>query len=191
MLFLLLGLAVFFGVHFMTSRRQWRSDTLEMVGEGVYKGVYSAISFVGLALIAYGFGAYRAEGYIPLWSLPKGFMHLNLLLSSLAMVMIFAANKHNGLIKSTLKHPFLIGIKTWALGHLLANGDMGSLLIFGSFLVYAVINRIQLKKRGIENPPKMPFGKGDIQAITIGVAVSAFLIMGGHKWLIGVSAIAR
>lgn len=191
MLYLFLGLAVFFGVHFMSSRREWRSNTLEMVGEKAFKGVYTFISFAGLALLIYGFGQYRAGGYISLWTPPKAMMHLNLLLSSLAMVMIFAANFKGGVIKSTLKHPFLIGIKTWALGHLLANGDVGSTLIFTSFLLYAVYNRIDHKKRGTLHPEKQPFGRGDVQAIALGVTVSAFLILGGHKWLIGVDAIAR
>jgi uncharacterized membrane protein len=187
---LITGLAIFFIGHFVTGCRCMRTNLIDQMGASTYKIGYSIIAFVGLLGIIYGFGIYRAGGYIQIWSPPKALFHLNMLFSTLAIICLVAANLKVGFIKSRLKHPFLVGIKLWALGHFLANGDLGSMLIFGSFLAYAVFNRIQMKKRGVADPVKTGFGVPDILALVIGLGVTYALVKGLHLYLIGVPALA-
>lgn len=186
MIILILGLIIFIAIHMVSNNRVKREEIITKYGEGAYKGVYTVISFIGVGLIAHGFYKYRQSGYIEIWSPPKAMMHINMLFSSVAMILLVAANLKAGFIKSRLKHPFLIGIKLWAFGHLLANGDLGSMLIFGAFLGYSVFNRIQLKKRGESAPAPFAFGLPDILSIIIGSALTYWLIKGLHMWLIGV-----
>jgi uncharacterized membrane protein len=190
MSYLILGLVIFFAGHAASMNAGLRTSMVNKWGLITYKLLYSVVALIGLYLMVKGFAAYRAGGYIQAFSPPKAMMHINLLLSTLAFIFIVASNLPAGFIKTRLKHPFLVGIKLWAFGHLLANWDLGSLLIFGSFLAYAVINRIAQKAKGIEIAPK-PFGLGDILAIVIGLAFAAWFIMHGHLWLIGVPVIAK
>jgi uncharacterized membrane protein len=186
MLLLVLGLLVFLGVHTISTMRPQRAALVARLGETGYKAAYSIGSAIGLALIIYGFGAYRASGYIPVWEPPTGLRHAASLLMWPAFVALAAAYAPAGLIKGKLKHPMLVGVKAWALAHLLANGDLGSILLFGSFLGWAVYDRISVKRRGDLGAPPAPFGKGDVIALVVGSA--AFLAMLKlHGWLIGVS----
>ena len=120
-------------------------------GEGPDKGLDPLVSLLGVVLIAVGFGRYRAAGYIPVWDPPTWTRHLALLLVWFAFVSVAAAYLP-GRIKARLKHPMLTGVKIWALAHLLANGDLGSILLFGAILVWAVLARISAKRRD-EGPP--------------------------------------
>ncbi|MFZ9500290.1 MAG: NnrU family protein [Beijerinckiaceae bacterium] len=183
---LILGLVVFFAVHTLTTLRARRAGLIDRLGETGYKAGYSIASAIGLALIVYGFGAYRAAGYIPVWEPPTGMRHAASLLMWPAFVALAAAYSPAGLIKGKLKHPMLVGVKAWALAHLLANGDLGSMILFGSFLGWAVYDRIAVKRRGDLGAPPAPFGKGDVIALAVGtVAFLAMLKL--HGWLIGVS----
>ena len=193
MLLLVAGLALFLGVHFFTTRRDSRAALIARMGEGAYKGVYSVLSLAGIALIAIGFGTYRREGWIDVWYPPVWTAHLALLLVWAAFV-CFVAAYLPGRIKTTLKHPMLAGVKIWALAHLLANGDLGSILLFGSILAWAVLARISLKRRPVEvvrdhaGPLAAPAGwRNDILAIVIGTAVWFVFARWLHPMLIGVS----
>ena len=146
MLLLILGLAIFLGTHLFTAARAPRAALVGRIGEGPYKGLYSLVSLLGIVLVAYGFGRYRAEGWVDVWYPPVWTRHLALLLVWAAFVCVTAAYLP-GRIKRALKHPMLAGVKIWALAHLLANGDLGSILLFGSILAWAVIARITLKRR--------------------------------------------
>lgn len=187
---LITGLGIFFIGHFVTNGRVARSCLIDQMGESTYKIGYSMIAFIGILGIIYGFGAYRSSGYIQIWSPPKAFYHLNIAFSTLGMVCLVAANLNQGFIKTRLQHPFLVGIKLWSFGHFLANGDLGSMLIFGSFLFYAIFNRIALKKRGVPRLPYKPFSLPDILALVIGSGLAYALIKGLHLYLIGVPAAA-
>ena len=158
MALLILGLVLFLGTHAFTMAREPRAALVARLGEGPYKGLYSLLSVAGVVLIAIGFGRYRAAGYIPVWEPPVWTRHLALLLVWPAFVM-FVAPYFPGRIKSTLKHPMLAGVKLWALAHLLANGDLGSILLFGSILAWAVMARIcgEAPRRG----PR-PWRPGDV-----------------------------
>ena len=143
---MIVGLAVFLGAHVFTSMRERRAAVIARLGEGPYKGVYALVSLIGIALIGYGFARYRAAGMIELWYPPRWTRHVNNLLLWPAFICIVAAYIP-GDIKRVLKHPMLVGVKLWAFGHLLANGDLGSIILFGSFLAWAVYDRITLKRR--------------------------------------------
>jgi len=188
MLQLNLGLWIFLGGHVFTTLRPQRAALIERVGEGAYKGLYSLVALVGLALIVHGFGAYRSAGYIEVWNPPTFLRHLVLLLMWPAMVALVATYSP-GLIKAKLKHPMLVAVKIWALAHLLANGDLGSIILFGSFLGWAVYARIAAKRRGAPMlPADTPFGRGDIIALAVGtVAYLAMIWL--HPRLIGVPVI--
>jgi uncharacterized membrane protein len=185
MTMLIAGLVLFLGVHTLTTLREPRTALIGRIGEGPYKGLYSLVSAAGLVLIVWGFGRYRADGYIQVWDPPFGLRHVTLLLMWFSFVALVAANAPAGKIKGMLRHPMLVGVKIWALAHLLANGDLGSLILFGSFLVWAVYDRIAVKRRGDAGAPRSGFTAGDAIAIVVGtVAYVAMFWL--HPWLIGV-----
>jgi uncharacterized membrane protein len=192
MLLLVLGLVVFLGTHLFTAARAPRAALVGRIGEGPYKGLYSLLSLAGIVLIAIGFGRYRAEGWVDVWYPPVWTRHLALLLVWAAFVCVTAAYVP-GRIKRALKHPMLAGVKIWALAHLLANGDLGSILLFGSILAWAVIARISLKRRTDEvrdhaGPATEPAGwRNDAIAVVIGTAAWFVFARWLHPWLIGVA----
>jgi uncharacterized membrane protein len=184
---LILGLAVFIGAHVFVTRRDARADLIARVGEGPYKGLFSLVSLVGFALIIYGFAMYRREGMIEIWSPPIWARHLAIPLVWLAFICLVAAYIP-GDIKRVLKHPMLVGVKLWALAHLLANGDLGSMLMFGSLLAWAVYDRISLKYRTDPGGLPIPIGgrKNDVVAILIGTILFAAFGYVFHPLWIGV-----
>ena len=191
MALLILGLIVFLGTHVFTMARGPRARLIERIGEGPYKGLYSLVTVAGVVLIAIGFGRYRAAGYIPVWEPPVWTRHLALLLVWPAFVM-FVAPYFPGRIKGALKHPMLAGVKVWALAHLLANGDLGSILLFGSILAWAVAARISVKRRDVvrdhAGPAAAPAGgRNDVLAVVVGTAAFFVFAIWLHPWLIGVA----
>jgi uncharacterized membrane protein len=184
---LILGLVVFIGSHAFVTRRDERAATIARIGEGPYKGLFSLVSLIGLALIIYGFALYRRDGMIPVWSPPVWMRHLAIPLVWLAFICITAAYIQ-GDIKRVLKHPMLVGVKLWALAHLLANGDLGSIMMFGSLLAWAVFDRISLKRRTDPGGPPIPAGgrKNDVVAILIGTILFAAFGYVFHPLWIGV-----
>ena len=149
---MILGLIVFFGVHTLTIQRKLRAEVIAATGEGGYKIGYALASFAGLALIIWGFAKYRATGWIDVWTPPTALKHITVALMLPAVIMV-VASYIRGRIYTTLKHPMLTGIKLWAAAHLLANGDLGSIILFGSFLAWAVYDRISLKSRSDAGAP--------------------------------------
>ena len=146
LLVMIAGLVVFLGAHTLTTQRALRARVIASMGEGTYKIVYSVVSAVGLALIVWGFARYRATGWIDVWQPPVAMKHITVALMLPAVILV-AASYVRGRIYTTLKHPMLAGIKLWAAAHLLANGDLGSIVLFGAFLAWAVFDRISLKHR--------------------------------------------
>jgi uncharacterized membrane protein len=186
---LVLGLILFLGTHAFSMARSRRAAVVGRVGEGAYKGLYSLLSLAGVVLISIGYGQYRAGGYIPVWDPPVWTRHLALLLVLLAFI-CFVAAYLPGHIKARLKHPMLAGVKIWALAHLLANGDLGSILLFGSFLVWGVAARISVKRRDVaaqHGGTAAPAGiRNDVLAVAIGTIVYVAFVFWLHPWLIGV-----
>jgi uncharacterized membrane protein len=195
MAILILGLIVFIGSHAFTMAREPRARAMALLGEGPYKALYSLVSLVGVVLIVWGYGAYRAEGYIQVWNPPVWTRHLSVLLVWPAFV-AFAAAYLPGRIRRTLKHPMLAGLKIWALAHLLANGDLGSMLLFGALLAWAIVARISTKRRDEVldhgGPVAAPAGwRNDILALAIGTALYLVFLLWLHPLLIGVPALPR
>ncbi|MEM7329389.1 MAG: NnrU family protein [Pseudomonadota bacterium] len=187
----ILGLAIFFGLHFYSAVRSRApdKDLKVRLGYGPYMGLYSILSLIGFVLIVYGFGATRGAGvvYVP----PTGLAHINLVLTLPAMILLVASQIPAGRIKKMSKHPMLLAIKLWALGHLLANGELNSVILFGSFLAYAVFDRIMVKRRGDNGPDaSVALSSGsDMIAIVGGIAVWAAIAFWLHPILFGVDAL--
>jgi uncharacterized membrane protein len=192
MLWLILGLVLFLGTHAFTMQPAARTALVARLGERGYKGFYTLISLIGLVLIIWGFGTYRAGGYIPVWMPPVWLSHLALLLNLPVFILLAAsapAGRSTGKIQAVVKHPMLLAVKIWAAAHLLANGDLGSILLFGGFLVWAVLARISMKRRPEANPPAagaVPFGTRDRIAIGAGLVLYVAFIFWLHPLLIGV-----
>jgi uncharacterized membrane protein len=184
------GLVVFLGTHLVTTQRDLRAALAARVGMSVYKIGYSVLSAAGLLLIVYGFSRYRATGWIDVWYPPAGMRHLVLTLMLPACI-IFVAAYLRGYIWRTLKHPMLVAIKIWAFAHLLANGDLGSIILFGSILAWAVLDRISLKHRDDPGGPPISFGgwRNDLLAVVVGAVVYVALVFAFHPAVIGVPVI--
>jgi uncharacterized membrane protein len=190
LLVMILGLVLFLGVHTLTTQRDLRAGLIAQAGEGVYKIGYALVSLVGLVLIARGFAHYRASGMIKVWDAPKFLKHITVALMLPAVILV-VASYIRGRIYATLKHPMLSGIKLWAAAHLLANGDLGSIILFGSFLAWAVFDRISLKRRADAGAPPIPVGgiANDLIAVAVGFVVFLALAFAFHPVVIGVPVI--
>jgi uncharacterized membrane protein len=187
LLVMILGLLLFLGAHTLTTQRELRARFVVSMGDSGYKLGYSLVSLLGLVLIVWGFAHYRATGWIDVWYPPKAMRHLTEALMLPAVILVVAAYIR-GRIYTKLKHPMLAGIKLWALAHLLANGDLGSIILFGAFLGWAVFDRISLKHRADAGGPPIPVGGTSNDLIAIAVGIVAYLALGFafHPVVIGV-----
>ena len=190
LLVMMLGLVLFLGAHTLTTQRELRARLIGSMGEGGYKAGYAVVSLVGLALIVWGFAHYRAAGMLPVWSPPTALKHLNTALMLPAVILVVAAYVR-GRIYTAVKHPMLSGVKLWAFGHLLANGDLGGIILFGSFLGWAVFDRISLKRRADTGGPPIPVGgtTNDLIAVAVGIVAYLALAFAFHPVVIGVPVI--
>ncbi len=174
MTYLIAGLVLFLGVHSVRIvANDWRTRTLAQVGEGTYKGLYSVLSAVGLGLIIYGFGLAR-EMPVMLWTSPTGMRHAAALLTLLAFILLTAAYVPRNGIRARVHHPMVLGVKTWALAHLLANGSLAHVLLFGAFLAWGVLDFIAARRRDRMAGTQYPAGTVAGAAITVVVGVVAW-----------------
>jgi len=189
MLALIIGIVVFLGVHTLSTLREWRAKQVARFGLQTYKGLYSLASLLAFALLVWGFSRYRAEGLIVVWTPPIWTRPLAIVLMWAAFVAFACMNPAPGRIRGWLRHPMLAGVMIWALAHLLANGDAGGMLLFASFFVWAVYDRIAVATRGdLGAAPQSAFTRADVMALAIGtVAYAAVIAL--HPWLFGVSPI--
>ncbi len=187
LLVMILGLVLFFGVHTLTTQREMRAQVIAASGEGGYKIGYTLVSLLGFVLIVWGFAHYRATGMWEIWTPPTALKHLAVALMLPAVILV-VASYIRGRIYTRLKHPMLAGIKLWAAAHLLANGDLGSIILFGSFLGWAVFDRISLKHRADSGAPPIPVGRPSNDLIAVAVGLVAYLALGFafHPVVIGV-----
>jgi uncharacterized membrane protein len=190
LLVMILGLVLFLGVHALTTQRELRARLIASTGEGGYKIGYAVVALAGLALIVWGFADYRAAGMIELWDPPKWLKHVTVALMLPAVILVVAAYIR-GRIYVAVKHPMLSGVKLWAAAHLLANGDLGSIILFGSFLGWAVFDRISLKHRTDAGGPPIPVGGvgNDVIAVAVGVVAWLALAFVFHPVVIGVPVV--
>ncbi|MDA9443982.1 NnrU family protein [Bradyrhizobium sp. CCBAU 51745] len=187
LLVMILGLVLFFAAHVFTTKRDARAQAIAQLGEGTYKILYSVVSLAGLALIVWGFGHYRSTGWIDVWYPPRALKHITVALMLPAVILVVASYLR-GRIYATLKHPMLAGVKLWAFAHLLANGDLGSIILFGSFLGWGVYDRISLKHRTDSGGPPIPVGgvTNDLIAVAVGIVAYLALAFAFHPVVIGV-----
>jgi uncharacterized membrane protein len=186
----ILGLVVFFATHVFVTFRAARGDAIATLGLNCYRAVFAIVSIAGLALIIWGFGRYHAHAP-QIWSPPAFMRHITVGLMLFAVIFFTAAFIPSH-IKTKLKHPMLAGIKTWALAHLLSNGDLASILLFGSFLAWAVYGRIAAKRRGDVGAATAPTGwTNDIIGVVIGVVIYLALGYAFHPMVIGVPVFGR
>jgi uncharacterized membrane protein len=188
---LIIGLVLFLGVHSVAIfAPALRARTIHRLGEGAWKGLYALVSLVGFVLICYGFGLAR-QAPVVLYSPPIWMRHVALILMLPVFPLIIAAYLP-GRIKTAAKHPMLTAVKLWAFAHLLANGMLADIFLFGGFLAWAVVDRISLKRRSIpqvlRTAPPGPWN--DVIAVVLGLAVYALLIGWAHLRLFGVSPVA-
>ena len=189
MMLLILGLAVFLGVHSIAIvAPKFRDAARSRIGEGGWKAVYGLASLGGFVLICYGFGLAR-QAPVVLYVPPRWLRHLALLLMLPVFPLLFAVYLP-GRIKAAAKHPMLAAVKFWGFAHLLANGNLADVLLFGGFLAWAVFDRISLKGR--PSPPRSGAGRSsnDVVAVVLGLATYALFVLWAHRLLFGVSPLA-
>jgi uncharacterized membrane protein len=183
---LVLGLVLFLGPHVFVTLRGARGALIARIGEGVYKGLFAIVSIVGLYLIGKGFALYRDAGMIEVWDPPDWTRHITVALMWPSIIFVTAAYIP-GDIKRVLKHPMLVGVKLWAVAHLISNGDLGSMIIFISVLAWAVYDRITLKRRSDSGGLPIPIGgrRNDIAAVIVGTILYFALALVFHPLVIG------
>lgn len=188
MAYLILGLVIFLGTHSVRIvADDWRTKVRSQLGERTYKGLYSVISIIGFALIVWGFGNAR-EMPVQLWNPPVGMRHAASLLTLLAFVLLAGAYVPRNGIKSRVHHPMVLGVKSWALAHLLANGSLAHLVLFGAFLVWGVLDFIGSRRRDRVQQISYPAGTAAGTGITVVLGLGAWMAFAFvlHGMLIGV-----
>ena len=188
---LILGLVVFLGDHIFVTRRDARTAAIARFGMNGYRAIFALVAIAGLALIVWGYGQYHAHELIAIWSPPAFMRHVTVGLMLIAVILFTAAFIPSH-IKAKAKHPMLAGIKTWALAHLLSNGDLGSILLFGSFLAWGVFARIAAKRRGDIGATVAPAGwTNDLIVLAVGIVIYLALGFAFHPVVIGVPVFGR
>lgn len=192
MIVLLLGLALFLGVHSTRIFADgWRSAQIARIGPQPWKGVYSLLSLVGLVLIVYGYGLSRT---VPteLWRPPTSLRHLSSLLMIASFILLAAGYIPGTRIRRAVGHPMVLGVKTWALAHLLSNGRVGDVVLFGAFLVWAVVLYAASRRRDRVAGTVYPTGPASRDALAVVIGLVAWVVFAGwlHAWLIGVQPFA-
>jgi uncharacterized membrane protein len=185
MTLLVIGLAVFFAAHSFTMLRTARERLVARLGVLPYRGLHSLISLAGFIAIVIGYGD---APRIDLW-LPPGWLRPVAMVLMLPVFVLLAAAYLPGNIKARVGNPMLIALKTWAFAHLLVNGDLASLLLFGSFLIWAVADLIAVKRSGRSAVVTAPRAVYDIVALVIGLIVYGLVVVRLHAYLAGVPLI--
>jgi len=187
MLDLILGLVLFLGVHSISIvNHAWRDRMAARMGEWTWKGMYSLVALCGLVLIVWGYGTARLDPtflYMP----PDWLRHLSFLFLLPVFPLLLAAYLP-GRIQRATKHPMLVAVKAWALAHLLVNGTVADVLLFGGFLIWAGVDRVSLKRRPQRPAPSLPAARwNDAVAVVGGLAIYVLFVLWAHQWLIGVA----
>ncbi|MBK6972260.1 MAG: NnrU family protein [Sterolibacteriaceae bacterium] len=189
MTYLVLGLLIFLGAHSIRIVADgWRTRQLARVGEQGWKGLFSVVSLIGFVLLVWGYGQTRVAP-IELWQPPLWTRHLAALLTLISFVLLAAAYVPGNRIKAALGHPMLAGTKVWAFAHLIANGRLADLLLFGAFLVWSIAGFIAARRRDRFAGTRYPAAGGARDALAVSVGVLAWVAFAfwGHLWLIGVA----
>jgi uncharacterized membrane protein len=185
---LILGLVLFLGVHSVRIVADgWRTATIARLGEKPWKGIYTLVSIAGLVLIVWGYGLARQQPVV-LWTPPRGMNHAAALLTLIAFVLLAATYVPRNQIKAKLHHPMVVGVKVWAFAHLISNGTLADVLLFGSFLAWAVLSFSAARRRDRAQHTTYAAGTASGTAISLvaGAVAWALFAFWGHAALIGV-----
>jgi len=191
MVIFIIGIIIFLGTHSVRIFADpWRTSMIERLGEKKWKGLYTLISLFGLILLIIGYVQAR-QNTVMIWQPPVFLTHLAVLLNLFTFILLASSARNNNAIRLKLKHPMILGVKVWAIAHLLANGSLVDLILFGSFLIWAVLDFRSARNRPSpsENTQVVSV-KATLSAIFLGVAFWLAFIFGLHQWLIGVSPLA-
>ena len=192
MIVLILGLVLFLASHSVRIfAEDWRRSMIARLGEGPWKGIYSLVSLVALVLIVWGYGLSRVDPNV-LWEPPVWTRHIAILLNLIALILLALFIVPAGRLKARLGHPMILAVKVWAFAHLLANGTLADILLFGSFLVWAIVDFAASRRRDRAEGRVYVAGpaRNDAIAVVLGVVLWAALLWRVHEWVIGVHPIA-
>ncbi len=192
MLVLILGLILFLGAHSVRiAASDWRARMIARLGDGPWKGIYSIASAIGLVLIVWGYGMAR-QNPVVLWFPPEWLKHVAIALNLVAFILFAAYLVPAGWMKARLGHPMILSVKVWAFAHLLANGTLADVFLFGAFLVWAIAAYAANRRRDRATGTIRVAGpaRNDVIAIVVGVVIWAVILWRVHQWVIGVSPLA-
>ena len=183
---LLLGLVIFFGGHSVSIVNDpWRGRMVAKMGEWPWKGLYALVSLIGLVLIVWGYGLARHDPVVVYT--PPGWLRPVAMVLLVPVFPLLLATYLPGRIQAAAQHPMLVATKLWAVAHLLANGMLADVLLFGAFLVWAVLDRISMKHRTQRPVPSVPPSRvNDLIAVAGGLALYSAFVLWLHGWLIGI-----
>lgn len=189
---LVLGLVLLLGAHMVPTRPALRGQLVGRFGQTGYAGLFAIASLGGLVLVVWGYGAARSAGLtgsLMLYDPPAWTRHLVALLM-IPVFPLLAATGSTSRIRTVVKHPMLVAVKLWAVAHLIANGSVPDVILFGSVLAWAVVDRISVKRRGAQTPPAVAgWTQRDTIAVVVGLALYLAFVFRLHLWLIGVSPV--
>jgi uncharacterized membrane protein len=189
---LIIGLVIFLGAHSVRIfAEDWRLSRIARSGERPWKGIYSLISIIGFILIIWGYGMARPDSPV-LFEPPVWLKHIAVALNLVAFILIGVFAVPSGRLKARLGHPMILGVKTWAFAHLLANGRVADLVLFGAFLAWAILDfrASRLRDRALGTVRVAGPARNDALAVALGVVFWAAFVTRLHEWLIGVSPLA-
>ncbi|WP_353201672.1 NnrU family protein [Polynucleobacter sp.] len=188
----LIGLVIFLGSH--STRifaESWRNNMIDRIGEVKWKGLYTIISLIGFIIMVIGYGQAR-QSTVVLWQPNSFLIYIALVLNLIAFIFLAGSSPSNNAIRLKLKHPMILGVKVWALAHLLSNGTLVNLILFGAFLIWAVLDFRSARKRPVHTPEKAIVStKATVITIASGIILWIIFIFGLHQYLIGVSPLAQ
>ena len=188
MTYLILGLIIFLGIHAVRIFADgFRTRTIERIGLKPWKGIYALLSLAGFVLLVYGYGLSRAEGEF-LWNPPRWTYHVTALLMLFSFILVVAAYMPGTRIKASIGHPMVMGVKVWAFAHLLSNGRVGDVVLFGAFLAWAVADYVAARRRDrAAGTVYVSLGASrDVIAVVGGLVGYVAFALWLHFWLIGV-----
>jgi uncharacterized membrane protein len=181
------GMALFFATHFFSSFRSRGEDGLaQKLGRGPYMGLYSVLTGIGFIAMIWGYAMLKP--WRDVWTPPDWTRYIAMILMLPAMVLIVAAYVPTGYIKKAVKHPMITAVGLWALAHVIANGDLASVMLFGAFLIYGIVDRVAVAERGDAGAADVahPNIIGDLLAVGLGVSLYAILAFYLHYLLFSV-----
>ena len=189
---LILGLVLFLGTHSVRmAAGDWRARMVARIGDGPWKGLYTVVSLIGFVLIIWGFGLAR-QNPVVLWYPPEWLRHVAIALNLIAFILFAAYLVPAGRMKARLGHPMLLSVKVWAFAHLIANGTLADVVLFGTFLIWAIADFAANRRRDRAAGTIRVAGpaRNDVIAVVVGILIWAAILWRVHEWVIGVSPMA-